>query len=197
MSSPQPMATPNLAELLTKKSAKPPSERGVSSPIAVPTLDAAPPAGPDVVEGPTAEQGVAKSSAPAGPQAFSVQAPTASVGEQREYLRSIALYLPRTLHQQLGAAAADVGGTRTALILGAINSTHARLGPALAAPAPIVHRDDLFVVPQNKPSSEPSVQTTIRVTDAQYAAITALVAEHHTNRSRLIATALELHLAET
>ncbi len=126
-----------------------------------------------------------------------MQSPTVSVGEQREYLRSIALYLPRTLHQQLGTAAADVGGTRTALILGAINSTHARLGPALAAPAPTVHRDDLFVVPQNKPNSEPSVQTTIRVTDAQYAAIAALVAEHHTNRSRLIATALELHLAQT
>jgi hypothetical protein len=197
MSSPQPMATPNLAELLTKRSAKPPSERDISSTIAVPILDAAPAAGPDDVEGPATEQGVAKGSTPADPEVFSGQPPTAVAGERREYLRSIALYLPRTLHQQLGTAAADVGATRTALILGAINSTHARLGPALAAPAPTVHRDDLFVVPQNRPSSEPSVQTTIRVTDAQYAAITALVAEHNTNRSRLIATALELHLAET
>jgi hypothetical protein len=197
MSSPQPMATPNLAELLTKRSARPPSERVISSPIAVPFLDAAPADGPDGVEGPAAGRGVAKGSTPADPEVFSGQPPTAVAGEQREYLRSIALYLPRTLHHQLGTAAADVGVTRTALILGAINGTHARLGPALAAPAPTVRRDDLFVVPQNKPSSEPSVQTTIRVTDAQYAAIAALVAEHHTNRSRLIATALELHLAQT
>jgi len=60
-----------------------------------------------------------------------------------------------------------------------------------------VHSQDLFAVPQNKATSEPSVQTTIRVTDAQYAAIAALVAEHHTNRSRLVTTALELHLAQT
>lgn len=40
------------------------------------------------------------------------------------------------------------------------------------------------------------MQTTIRVTDAQYVAITALVAEHGTNLSRLVTAALELHLAQ-
>jgi hypothetical protein len=67
------MATPNLAELLTKRSAKPPSERDISSTIAVPILDAAPAAGPDDVEGPATEQGVAKGSTPADPEVFSGQ----------------------------------------------------------------------------------------------------------------------------
>ena len=186
------MATPNLAALLTKKSATLPTDRGVSSP----TPPTEPPAGLADMEGPTAEPRPPESPGPVNPPVLS-GAPTASVGDQREYLRSIALYLPRTLHQQLGSAAAERGATRTALILDAINSTHTRLGPALAAPTPPVGSDHLFVVPQNKPTPEPSVQTTIRVTDAQYEAITALIAEHHTNRSRLITTALQLHLAQT
>ncbi len=125
------------------------------------------------------------------------QTDTAAAIERREYLRSIALYLPRTIHQQLGSAAAELGTTRTALILGAVNSTHEHLGVALTATTAPARSQDLFAVPQNKTSTEPSVQTTIRVTDAQYAAITALVAEHHTNRSRLVTTALQLHLRKT
>lgn len=202
MSTPHPMATPNLADLLAKKPATAPSRRGVPPTVAQPAttsaLDTAPqPAHPDNTTVPAAPRSAAADPNPVAPPAPVGQASTAAAGERREYLRSIALYLPRTIHQQLGGAAAELGTTRTALILAAVNSTHERLGAALTATTAPARSHDLFTVPQNKTSTEPSVQTTIRVTDAQHSAITALVAENHTNRSRLVTTALQLHLRKT
>jgi len=55
---------------------------------------------------------------------------------------------------------------------------------------------DLFAIPQDRAVAEPSVQTTIRVTDIQFQAIETLVAEHETNRSHLVTAALRLHLPE-
>lgn len=195
MSTPRPMPTPNLADLLTRRPSTTPAQHPAASPATSPR-DANPqPADPAAAGVPAATTRAATGPDPEAPPTPVDRATT--VGEEREYLRSIALYLPRTVHQKLGHAAAELGTTRTALILAAVNSTHPHLGPALATPTPPVNSRDLFAVPQNKAGVEPSVQTTIRVTDTQHAAITALVAEHRTNRSRLVTTALQLHLAMT
>lgn len=180
------MPTPNLADLLAKRPPIPPSPPITAPPPAAPL----PPAHPGLAAHP-AETGTPVIDDP-GP----ARSATDATGTPREYLRSITLYLPRTVHHQLGAAATERGTTRTALILTAVNNTHHRLAAAMTSPPPAspTGNRDLFAVPQNKPNPEPSVQTTIRITDAQHAAITALVAEHGTNRSRLVNTALQLHL---
>jgi len=197
VNTPPPMATPNLADLLAKKPAAAPPYRSLAPAVYPVTSSApgtAPRAGnPDTTEVPAASPAVSPGAVADPDSVVSLaavgQAGTAVVGERREYLRSIALYLPRTVHAQLGRVATELGTTRTALNLGAVNSTHDRLGAALTATTATARSHDLFAVPQNKTSTEPLVQTTIRVT--------ALVAEHHTNRSRLVTTALQLHLPTT
>ncbi len=206
MSTPQPMATPNLADLLTKRPtaarrppktpAGPPARDHEPTPAATPVHDeperTVEPNHPAAFETVAVEADPRVDTAVAEPAQGHDRSP--AVGE-RQYLRSIAIYLPRSVHQQLGLAAAERKTTRTALILGAINTTHESLGRALADEVtPPPSGRELFSVPQDRTTSEPSVQTTIRVTDVQHAAIETLVAENKTNRSRLIATALRLYL---
>ena len=111
----------------------------------------------------------------------------------RQYLRSMSIYLPRSLHQRLGQRADADGRTRTALILMAVNHTHDSIGTALN-PESADTGSELFDIPQRTARKEPSVETTIRVTDRQLAAIDNLVAEHGANRSRLISVALQTYL---
>lgn len=111
----------------------------------------------------------------------------------REYLRSVMVYLPRSIHQKLRTRADDEGTTATALILAAVNATHTQLGDLLTRADTKQHHanpGDLFAVPQVRHVAEPRVQTTIRVTDAQHRALGDLTAQHHTNRSKLVVTAL-------
>lgn len=111
----------------------------------------------------------------------------------RFYLQTISISLPRSVHERLGDAAIEQGSTRTALILTAVNATHQTLGAALANESDLA-TDELFVIPQNRQRAEPTVETTIRVTDSQLGALQKLVADHSTTRSKLITTALLLHL---
>jgi hypothetical protein len=113
--------------------------------------------------------------------------------DQRQYLRSITVYIPRSLHQRLRTAATNQATTATALILAAINRTHGQLAQALI-PAKETDGHALFDIPQVRRDSEPTMQTTIRITDRQLDAIVDLTNTHGVNRSRLIATALRLYL---
>jgi len=115
-------------------------------------------------------------------------------GDQRQYLRSITIYTPRSVHRTVGLVAGERKTTRTALILAALNATHQQIGEALTVSKAPAGERDLFDVPQSRVATEPSVQTTIRVTDSQFDAIENLVAEHATNRSRLVTAALQKYL---
>jgi len=115
-------------------------------------------------------------------------------GDQRQYLRSITIYTPRSVHRAVGLASGERKTTRTALILAALNATHQQIGEVLTSSKATAGDRDLFAVPQSRVATEPSVQTTIRVTDSQFAAIENLVAEHATNRSRLVTAALQKYL---
>lgn len=118
---------------------------------------------------------------------------------RRQYLRSITLYLPRSVHQRLKAVALEQDTTSTALILSAVNATHQRVGEALnSRSAGLQAAPDagpaLFEIPQARRANEPAVETTIRVTDAQLGAIKDLAARHETNRSQLITASIRLYL---
>jgi chemotaxis protein histidine kinase CheA len=115
-------------------------------------------------------------------------------GDQRQYLRSITIYTPRSVHRTVGLVAGERKTTRTALILAALNATHQQIGKVLTSSKATAGDRDLFAVPQSRVATEPSVQTTIRVTDSQFDAIENLVAEHATNRSRLVTAALQKYL---
>lgn len=80
----------------------------------------------------------------------------------------------------------------TALMLTAINATHADLGPETADVAN--NAGDLFAIPQVRPTPEPTVQTTVRLTDAQIEAIDSLVERFDTNRSALFTSAIRIYL---
>ncbi len=196
---PSPMPTPDLAGILRR-----PPRTATRSPA-----DASPPvaggAGDGAAAEPPSESGSAveatvarnRGRQPAGrtlrnPRSAEVSRPAAG----KQYLRSIAVYLPRSLHRQVRDAAAEQDTTATALILSAVNSTHGQLAAALAEAAEAEGPEcgELFDVPQARRVLEPTVQTTIRVTDSQHRALGQLATDHGVNRSQLIATALRLHL---
>jgi hypothetical protein len=79
-------------------------------------------------------------------------------------------------------------------MLMSVNETHTRLPELLAQePAP---RGALFDVPQARaPKLEPDTQTSLRVTDQQLAVLDALAAEHQTNRSKVLAAAVDVFLS--
>ncbi len=88
---------------------------------------------------------------------------TQDSGDRRQYLRSITIYTPRSVHRAVGLAAGERKTTRTALILAALNATHQQIGEALTSGKAPAGERDLFDVPQSRVATEPSVQTTIRV----------------------------------
>lgn len=190
---PSPMPTPDLAGLLRRTPDPPPP---VASPEEEPPADLR-----DESSETDDFTSAAAGTAPAQPKrrpprTAASSKPTLGPGPgRRQYLRSIAVYLPRGVHQQLRAQAAARGTTATALLLKAVNSTHDRLADTLARAQ--VDEDgghNLFDIPQARGVSEPTMQTTIRVTDRQHQALAALAATHDVNRSQLIATALSLYL---
>ncbi len=187
---PSPMKTPNLAGLL-KRPPTPPKDTSPQAmqPKAASTVDE-----PDRID-------VAAKAAPTkqatsrsrSRSRTSEPPPAQAAAPAREYLRSVMVYLPRSLHQQLRARAEEEQTTATALMLTAVNATHTRLGQLLTRVETTGHRThpgDLFAVPQGRTTAEPRVQTTIRVTDAQFQALNDLTAQHHVNRSKLIVTAV-------
>ena len=113
-------------------------------------------------------------------------------GARRQYLRTKAVQLPRSVHQRVTEEAARRGTTATALMLTAINSTYHLLPDALRKTTRPV--GSLFDIPQDRLTQEPTVQTTLRMTDAQLEAINALVTVNSTNRSRLFGVAINLFL---
>jgi hypothetical protein len=118
-------------------------------------------------------------------------APTGEPG--RQYLRTKAVQLPRSIHRRVTDEAVRRGTTATALMLMAINSTHQRLPEALRRQT---HQASgaLFDIPQDRAGQEPTVQTTLRMTDVQLDVINELVTANSTNRSRLFGTAIALFL---
>ncbi len=189
MSAPRPMPTPNLAGLLTKPVPLPGKAPRRSS--EGPRLESAHTVDTGAVVAPTSGERVVEEDKRAEPSV----AHDAQHG--RQYLRSITIYLPRSVHRSAGREATARNTTRTALILAAINATHEQIGQVLRdCTKEMVGVRDLFAIPQDRAVAEPSVQTTIRVTDIQFHAIETLVAEHETNRSHLVTAALRLHLPE-
>jgi len=122
--------------------------------------------------------------------------PVPAGDESRRPLRSIAIYLPRSVHIMLGDWAKAQNVTRTAVILTAVDQTHERLGDALAPEQ--IRPGGLFAIPQAKAAStgEGSVETKIRVTDSQVAVLDSLAETYTTSRSRLIATAVRLYIED-
>ena len=182
MTAPRPMPTPDLAGLLTKT-----KTQTSSLPFATPANDGPGTASPDEAERPEITHLATADTATTPPA-------TSAKPRGKQYLRSITIYLPRSVHQHIATEATARNTTRTALILAAINATHTRLASALAERNTAPGDHDLFDIPQDRTAAEPSVQTTIRVTDSQLAAIENLVSRHRTNRSHLITAALQLHL---
>jgi predicted transcriptional regulator len=203
---PRPMGTPDLAGLL----AKPPRPRPApAEPVAdlgdsdtsLPTQ-----AGQQVTAPTKSSEHTTQNPAPTPPQrgasigsnssrrSRTAEPPPRTKTPGREYLRSMPISLPRSLHQRLAERARADGNTRTAIILTAVNRSHDSIGVALNPPS-IPSGNDLFDIPQRGPRKEPSVETTIRVTDRQQSAIEALAETHQVNRSRLISTALEVYLS--
>lgn len=115
-------------------------------------------------------------------------------GGKRQYLRTKAVQLPRSVHRRLTEEASVRGTTATALMLTAINSTYHLLPEALRETQRPV--GSLFDIPQDRLAQEPTVQTTLRMTDAQLDAINGLVTANSTNRSRLFGVAISLFLDE-
>ena len=212
---PRPMQTPDLASLLGKPARRPRTEpdqipTGVVDPPtsvdfdARSTIDAdtdvratltspdAPRTTPDTASSPRPKRGTAARRTEPGKTAID-PGDTGTTPSGRQYLRTIALYIPRSLHRTLGERADATGTTRTALILTAVNQRHQDLPSALRISADAT-AGDLFDIPQQRADKEPSVHTTIRVTDRQLTAIDHLVQQLETNRSALVAAALRLHL---
>ena len=185
---PSPMPTPDLAGLL----AKPPRLPNRSQPVSQPPVEPA-----HAIAAPGETPAVAPTRVPPAstkPRQLKSERSDDSL-PRRQYLRSIAVYLPRSTHQAVAQKAEATATTRTALILAAVNATHNDLG---AATGDDDHVDggggDLFDIPQRKAPSELTVQTSIRVTDRQLKAIDDLVARYGMNRSRLLTKALKLYL---
>ena len=198
---PSPMQTPDIGGLLrrnppTARPTPPPAEdprSNVEVPSAAPS--GTPPAAATPAPAKTPRRrGNAPAAAPTSVQKRVSRGPSG-----HQYLRSIAVYLPRSVHQQLKTTAAAGATTATALILAAVNATHGRVGDLIeedrdSSAGPSGGGTDLFEIPQARKAAEPTVQTTIRVTDAQLQAITELAATLDANRSQLITASLRLHL---
>lgn len=124
------------------------------------------------------------------------QKPVPAADESRRPLRSMAIYLPQSVHIMLGDWAKAQNVTRTGVILTAVDQTHERLGDALAPEQ--IRPGGLFAIPQAKAAStgEGSVETKIRVTDSQFAVLDSLAETYATSRSRLIATAVRLYIED-
>lgn len=211
MSSPQPrpMATPDLAGLLAKRPPRhiQPSTSMPAIPKDAPSgvvssagsLSASDPVSSAVEQG-SIESEQKTAAVPMRPRKrrpSTVTATTASGGEgpSRQYKSPKQVYLPRSLHQQCLAMATDRSTTMTALILQAVNATHERLGEALRTESDTANPGDLFAVPQAV-VTEPSVQTTMRLTDQQLGVLDDLARQYQTKRSRLLSAALRLYLDE-
>ncbi|HEY1819483.1 MAG TPA: hypothetical protein VGG83_06110 [Trebonia sp.] len=196
------MATPDLAGLLRRQptTTRPtpvpvPQERPLAVLRSEPTDRHETP--PDTAPAPAKpERRIAPDTAATAPTRTTTKStPRASQApERRQYLQSITVYIPRSLHQQLHRTATDRATTATALMLAAINHTHDRLGEALTPQTEPADSGSLFDIPQVRAAAEPTVQTTIRITDRQLEAILTLSRAHDINRSLLIATALRLYL---
>lgn len=127
------------------------------------------------------------------PQSGNQKSGASPGASSRQYLRTKALQLPRSVHRRVTEEAARRGTTATALMLMAVNSTYQLLPDALRRQRQ-TSGAVLFDIPQDHAGQEPTVQTTLRMTDAQLEAINGLVAANSTNRSRLFATAIKLFL---
>lgn len=193
---PRPMPTPDLAGLLGRPSrpnTQPATQRAVDD------VDAAAGFRPSAVAPETESQVVQ-------PEVMSDQArndgrgdvaPTAAL-PTRQFRRPRVVYLPRSIFQALAERAQADNTTRTALLLNAVNATHPALAEALVADAAqwsVRAAGDLFDVPQSRRPAEPTVQTTVRLTDHQLQVLDDLSAQHRTNRSKLLTVALQLYLA--
>ena len=138
----QPMPTPDLAGLLTRRP---------STQVATPQ-----PASPTRRRQSESAESDEDSRAPAN----TVDPPAAGMPSTsaRVYLQSITVYLPRTTAQQLAEAATAAGLTRTAFILHAVNATHTDLAKAIDTAQVGVGEGNLFAVPQaERPTKAPSV----------------------------------------
>ena len=189
---PSPMQTPDIGGLLRRPA-------GQARPATVPSAVAEPEPLPQPATTATARPRK-QTARPQTVETARVEPPgrraPARAETGRQYLRSIAVYLPRSLHQQVRTAATRQGTTATALMLAAVNSTHDRLAEAFARhSAEPSAAGDLFEIPQARRVAEPTVQTTIRVTDSQHRTLSELAANHEVNRSQLLATAVRLYLS--
>lgn len=189
---PSPMPTPDLGSILRLRPVPNGSDRSTDTdaPADTPTATSADTAAP------ASQSAASPTPRPVTRARNATSAAADPAGAPRkQYLRPLHIQLPRTLHQQLRDTAQTRATTATALLLAAVNATHHQLGDALnAGGTPSGDGAGLFAVPQARKPAEPTVATTIRVTDSQLEALDTLAREHGTDRSRILATATRLYL---
>lgn len=217
MSSPQPrpMATPDLAGLLAKRPPRRPQPSEAESTAAVSDIAGVEESDASLVTHASSASGAVLSPVEDGSPETAPATGAAPVRSRRrrpstviaapapepealgrQYKSPKQVYLPRSLHQRCLAVADERSTTMTALILQAVNATHQRLDDVLRADDESASPGDLFAIPQATAATEPSVQTTMRLTDQQLAVLDDLARRYQTKRSRLLAAALRLYLDE-
>lgn len=191
---PKPMKTPDLSGLLK---ARPRQLRrtSVAAPADVPATPPEPISADPVSEVPhhvRAVDSTAVTEMPAKEQAGGARSLAEAQPEPpgRRYTRSISIYLPRSLHAALGKHAEASGQTRTAIILRAVSLHHQELSGWIVRDDEDLAEGGLFEVPQRGRAVEPVVQTALRVTDEQLAAMDELARQLNVRRSHIMVAAL-------
>ncbi|GGM09493.1 ribbon-helix-helix protein, CopG family [Nakamurella endophytica] len=217
---PRPMATPDLAGLLSKRpkpqnrsstpSTLAPEEAAtnplteqpaVQQPAAQPTPNTAEPEARPPRTAPktavrrrpsrTVTGEVASLAAPEPVEPDDIESPTTT---SRSYRRPLTFQLPRSVHRALREYTESRETTQTAVLFMAVNATHKEVREALRAEDAVAD-GELFKIPQT-PKAEPTTEVKVRVTDAQLDALNQLARELGTNRSRVVTEAVRIYLGQ-
>ena len=149
------------------------------------------PSGPHLAEVQTAAAPSETAPAPAPNRRQEVPEPS------RGAPRTVIVYVPASLRDQLRKLTMEQDVTYTQLVLDAIDATHERLGALLSHGSPARTRS-LFqqpAAPRRRRHEEPHVQVSLRLVPEDLAVIDRLTVELNAgSRSHLVATALSAHL---
>lgn len=199
MSGPTGRTLPRLGAILAPV-ATPPAGIQEAAPAA-PTPRSAPPVASPAM-GPATKPAVVNPHADAAPPAWDVtDGNVYPEATDHVYLVPRQVYLPRSVHMRAKSYAAESGMSVTEMIVTALSDMYT------AVPA-YVQREkaqespvglDLYAIPQRaRRTRQPDrqVQTSIRITDEQLAAMDRLALQYGLNRSRLLGVCLQLWLAQ-
>lgn len=168
----------NLPDLASALSKKPPTQSRPAAPEATPK--------PTALDSPTEERPTPKRNR------VSNQKPDVAQNAGSAWRRSIGYSMPRDVRIAATQRAQAEDSTLTAWLLNALNRNHRHLADRLNQDS-ASNTGDLFAVPQQQ-TSQPRVQSTMRVTDEQYEAMERLADELNTTRSGILTAAAEAAL---